>query len=82
MGPVLPGFQRGGIVPGPVGRPMAAIVHGGERIMPANQAGAGVTVVMQGPMFLGDATDARKLADLIGEELQRKVRSGFNLVTD
>jgi len=29
-----PGFQYGGIVPGPVGRPVMAMVHGGERIIP------------------------------------------------
>lgn len=31
----IPGFAAGGIVPGPVGRPQLAVVHGGEMIMPA-----------------------------------------------
>ena len=30
----LPGFQQGGVVPGPVGRAQAAIVHGGEMVLP------------------------------------------------
>jgi hypothetical protein len=30
----LPGYQSGGIVPGPTGAPQLAIVHGGEQIIP------------------------------------------------
>ena len=33
----IPGFASGGIVPGPLGAPQLAIVHGGEQIIPANQ---------------------------------------------
>lgn len=33
-----PGYQYGGIVPGPVGRPVMAMVHGGGRIVPPNQS--------------------------------------------
>ena len=29
-----PAFQQGGVVPGPVGRAQAAIVHGGEMVLP------------------------------------------------
>jgi tape measure domain-containing protein len=32
----LPSFDKGGIVPGPVGAPMHAIVHGGERVIPVS----------------------------------------------
>jgi len=35
----LPGFAEGGVVPGPVGSPVLAVVHGGETIIPAGQAG-------------------------------------------
>ncbi len=35
----IPGFATGGIVPGPIGRPMLALVHGGESIAPAGQNG-------------------------------------------
>jgi hypothetical protein len=33
------GFQQGGIVPGPTGVPVAAVVHGGETIIPAGSIG-------------------------------------------
>lgn len=36
----LPGFAAGGIVPGAIGEPMVAVVHGGERII-SNGAGGG-----------------------------------------
>jgi hypothetical protein len=35
-------FGAGGVVPGPIGAPVAAIVHGGERVIPAGLAAAGV----------------------------------------
>ena len=33
----LMSFQNGGIVPGPIGRPHLAVVHGGEEISGANR---------------------------------------------
>ncbi len=33
-------FQQGGVVPGPIGAPVPAIVHGGERVIPINQVGS------------------------------------------
>lgn len=41
LGDSIRGFAEGGIVPGPIGSPRLAIVHGGERISPAGSAGAG-----------------------------------------
>jgi hypothetical protein len=38
----IPGFQTGGVVPGPSGSPCLAVVHGGERILPVSRAGQGV----------------------------------------
>jgi len=35
MGALIKGYQRGGIVPGPIGAPQMAMVHGGEMIVPA-----------------------------------------------
>ena len=37
----LPGFQFGGEVPGPIGRPQLAVVHGGERITPQGRSARG-----------------------------------------
>ena len=34
-------YAKGGIVPGPVGRPQLAVVHGGEEVIPASRRGSG-----------------------------------------
>jgi hypothetical protein len=31
----IPGYASGGIVPGPIGQPQLAVVHGGEQVIPA-----------------------------------------------
>jgi hypothetical protein len=36
------GFANGGIVPGPIGQPVPAIVHGGETVIPANGNASGM----------------------------------------
>jgi hypothetical protein len=33
----IPGFAKGGVVPGPVGAPRLAVVHGGETVLPTHQ---------------------------------------------
>jgi chemotaxis protein histidine kinase CheA len=38
------GYAQGGIVPGPIGRPQMAVVHGGEQVIPAGRRGGGITV--------------------------------------
>ena len=51
----MQGFARGGTVPGPIGMPQLAVVHGGEQILTqAQQRGGGgltVNVVLQGPVY-------------------------------
>ena len=74
----VPEFQQGGRVNAPLGQPVPAILHGGETVTPAGQQAGGVTVVLSNPVFLGDESSARQLADLIGEELQRKYRLGWS----
>lgn len=37
----LPAFDAGGVVPGPVGAPTIALVHGGETILPTHRRGIG-----------------------------------------
>ncbi len=39
------GFAKGGVVPGPQGAPVPAVVHGGERIIPNGGGGGGSEVV-------------------------------------
>ena len=36
----VPGYAQGGVVPGPTGRPQLAMVHGGERVVPAGERSA------------------------------------------
>ena len=38
------GFAQGGIVPGPIGQPQMAVVHGGEQVLPAGRRSGGITV--------------------------------------
>lgn len=49
----LPGFATGGIVPGPIGSPQLAIVHGGEEVIP--NGGAKGNTYNFGDVNLGDA---------------------------
>jgi hypothetical protein len=66
----VPGFQRGGEVPGPAGRPVLAVVHGGERI---TQAGATSTV----NIYVGGSIIAeRDLADTVRRALIDQARRG------
>ena len=39
----IPGFAAGGVVPGPRGAPVLAVVHGGERVIPNGGGGGGMT---------------------------------------
>ncbi len=41
----LPGFQSGGIVPGAIGAPQLAVVHGGETIIPRGGRGGGMATI-------------------------------------
>jgi hypothetical protein len=48
IGPSIQGYASGGIVPGPVGVPTLAIVHGGETITPAGRGPGSVTINING----------------------------------
>lgn len=57
----LPNFDMGGIVPGPVGKPVLAIVHGGERWTPPGQDSEMVTSAasaIAGQQYLKGASPA------------------------
>jgi hypothetical protein len=85
-------FGDGGIVPGPVGAPTLAVVHGGEEVLnvPQQRARAGsgttinltVTVNAQGATFTDRATRhalGREVADGVLAELHNMQNSGVNL---
>ena len=52
-----PGYQFGGVVPGPIGMPQLAMVHGGETISPAG-GGGGLTFVYAPAFSLADEREA------------------------
>lgn len=54
----LPGFADGGTVPGAIGAPMLAVVHGGETVTPAGQGG-GHTIIINMNGTFGDANAAK-----------------------
>ena len=66
----LLGFEKGGIVPGAVGQPVPAIVHGGETIIPAGASiGGGMTININGGTYL-DRDSGRKIAEQISQYLR------------
>jgi len=65
----LLGFQEGGVVPGPIGAPMPAIVHGGETVIPANK-NAGISITITGNTFIGEDDFAEKIGDILFKQLQ------------
>jgi len=69
-------FATGGVVPGIIGQPMLATVHGGETIIPANESMGGVTVNISGPLFMEREDQMNQLVDKISRTLDRKYRLG------
>jgi len=58
-------FDRGGIVPGPIGAPVLATVHGGETVIPSGRTG---NIVI--PVYIGE----RKIEEIIVDILSRKAQ--------
>lgn len=66
--PNIPYLHAGGIVPGAPGQDVPAILQAGERVLPANAAAVGVTVIIEGNVY-GDA-GISQLADEIARHLR------------
>lgn len=69
----LMSFDKGGIVPGPIGSPQLAVVHSGERVIPLGGEQGGITVNITGNTISSNL-DVRSIADQVGEELMRVLR--------
>jgi len=69
----LLGFQEGGIVPGPLGAPRFAMVHGGEAVFPPGRFGGNINVYLSGDFFT-DAELARKLGDVLAKEIKYQLK--------
>lgn len=78
----LLGFAEGGIVPGYLGQPQLAMVHGGERIIPNSSSmrggGSSVNISITGNTF-GKEQDMRTLAEMVGREVMRALRASQNI---
>ena len=73
------GFATGGVVPGVIGQPYLATVHGGETIIPANESMGGVTVNFTQPVFFDREDTMNRFVDKISKTLDRKYRLGGRL---
>jgi phage-related protein len=74
--PDIPKFASGGVVPGPMGAPQLAIVHGGEEVLTAAQRrGGGVTFnFINHGVLAGDGID-----QWVAESISRARRRGILL---
>ena len=66
-------FQAGGVVPGPIGRPVPAIVHGGETVLPHGVSPVNISINVESPT-LSSRLDMSDLADEISLSLTRELR--------
>jgi ElaB/YqjD/DUF883 family membrane-anchored ribosome-binding protein len=64
--PNIPGFASGGVVPGPRGAPMMAVVHGGEEVLTPEQRSGGASTVI--------TLNALTLSDRLLKEVQEMAR--------
>lgn len=72
----LLGFADGGVVPGPVGAPQLAVVHGGETVVPFRGAqSAGTTVTTGGTTVIQLVLDGRVVAEVVRDRLLQKQRT-------
>ncbi|KKK60503.1 hypothetical protein LCGC14_3023700, partial [marine sediment metagenome] len=67
-----PGFQHGGVVPGPLGAPQMAMVHGGETITPPGKTG-GMTLNLT---VQGDVLGIDDLQETVLSWVRRAVTGG------
>jgi hypothetical protein len=62
----IPGFQTGGIVPGPIGTPVPIMAHAGERVIPTGlskgEGGGGITFQVSIGLYAGTETEKRNIA--------------------
>lgn len=66
--------QYGGIVPGPIGKPMPIIAHGGERIVPSRDpSGGAITVNINNPSVRSEG-DIQAIANQVKEILGQRNR--------
>jgi TP901 family phage tail tape measure protein len=76
----LPSYQHGGVVPGPIGKPVPVIAHGGEEFLGVGGSAGGISI--QIGSFMGDESSlrafTRKVKQIIGQDTRRTSFSGIN----
>lgn len=70
-------FQHGGIVPGPIGQPQLAMVHGGEKIIPAGGTTGDVVINFTQPVFMENEAMMGNFARQIYKHIERNQRIRF-----
>ncbi len=73
----IQGFAEGGVVPGSIGQPQLAMVHGGETIIPANESMGNIVVNFTQPVFFEREDSMNKFVDMIRKGIQRQDRLRF-----
>ena len=68
----VPGYQFGGIVPGPLGAPQLAVVHGGERIIPTGRSSSGGVTINIGTLYGTSREVAEQTARYLAAQLRRE----------
>jgi len=76
----LPQFEEGGIVNAPVGQPVMAVVHGGEKVIPASQVNSPTNNVSNNinvniGIYAGSEVEKRNLAMKLWSEIGRLAKS-------
>jgi len=78
----LLGFANGGVVPGQLGAPTLAVVHGGERVIPPSgirgAGGQGIVVNISGNN-INSELDIQSIADRVGREMIRTLGAVQNI---
>jgi hypothetical protein len=78
---LIPHLQTGGMVPGPIGQPVPAILHGGEEVIPAERVskgsggGGGIVFEVNIGMYAGSETEKRNIAEELYRGLVRVAQS-------
>ena len=70
-------YSSGGVVPGAIGQPQLAIVHGGETIIPANESMGNVSINFTQPVFFDREDTMNRFVDMIRKGIQRQDRLRF-----
>nr|MDD5353268.1 hypothetical protein [Candidatus Omnitrophota bacterium] len=73
QGQRLNSYGSGGIVPGALGEPQMAIVHGGEQVLTPNERGGGNTIIVQ-----GSVVTESQLGSLIQKYLHNNSRANYS----